>query len=49
MEKVIRIDGMTGKVDTVATGLTTDGAKALVRKLASEDAFGIYTRVVPKD
>ena len=46
MEKVVRICEITGKVTTVATNLTTAEAMALVAKLAKEDTFATYRRVV---
>ena len=46
MEKVIRICEITGKKTTIATNLTTEVAKELVRDLAKEDAYGQYMRVV---
>lgn len=46
MEKVIRICEITGRVTTVATNLTTEEAKALVRERHTEDPFGDYRRVV---
>ena len=46
MEKVVRICEITGKVTTVATNLPTAEAMALVAKLAKEDTFATYHRVV---
>ena len=46
MEKVIRICEITGKKTTIATNLTTEMAKELVKGLAKEDALGQYVRVV---
>ena len=48
MEKVIRICEITGKVSTIATNLTTQEAIDLVRKLAKEDEFASYRRIVNK-
>lgn len=46
MEKVIRICEITGRVTTVATNLTTEEAKALVREKAKEDGLATYRRVI---
>ena len=46
MEKVIRICEITGRVTTIATNLTTEEAKALVREKARADEFGDYRRGV---
>jgi hypothetical protein len=46
MEKVIRICELTGRMTVVATNLTTEEAKALVREKAKADEFGDYRRVV---
>jgi hypothetical protein len=46
MEKVIRICELTGRVTVVATNLTTEQAKALVKERAKADQFGDYRRVV---
>lgn len=46
MEKVIRICEITGRMTTIATNLTTDEAKALVRKLHAEDPYGEYRRAI---
>jgi hypothetical protein len=46
MEKVIRICELTGRMTVVATNLTTEQAKALVRERAKADEFGDYRRVV---
>ena len=47
MEKVIRICEITGRVTVIATNLTTEQAKALIKEKAKEDAFGEYRRVLP--
>ena len=46
MEKVIRICEITGRMTVVATNLTTEEAKALVRERAKADEFGEYRRVL---
>ena len=46
MEKVIRICEITGRVAVVATNLTTEEAKALIRERVKTDEFGEYRRVV---
>lgn len=46
MEKVIRICEITGKVETVAVDLTTNEAIALAKKLAAEDMFATFRRVI---
>lgn len=46
MEKVIRICEITGRMMVVATNLTTEQAKALIREKAKADKFGDYRRVV---
>jgi hypothetical protein len=46
MEKVIRICELTGRMTVVATNLTTDEAKALIKEQAKADEFGDYRRVV---
>lgn len=46
MEKVIRICEITGRVVTIATNLTTEQAKALIRERHAGDPFGDYRRVV---
>ena len=46
MEKVIRICEITGRVTTIATNLTTEEAKALIRERAKADEFGEYRRVL---
>ena len=46
MEKVIRICELTGRMTVVATDLTTEQAKALVKERAKVDEFGDYRRVV---
>ena len=46
MEKVIRICELTGRMTVVATNLTTEQAKALIKERAKADEFGDYRRVV---
>lgn len=46
MEKVIRICEITGAKTTIATNLTTEEAMELVKRLAKEDEFATYMRVV---
>ena len=46
MEKVIRICEITGRKTVVATNLTTEEAKALIRERHAEDPFGDYRRVI---
>jgi hypothetical protein len=46
MEKVIRICEITGRMTVVATNLTAEQAKALVREKAQADKFGEYRRVL---
>jgi hypothetical protein len=46
MEKVIRICEITGRMTVVATNLTTEEAKALIRERAKADEFGEYRRVL---
>ena len=46
MERVIRICEITDRMTVVATNLTTDEAMALVKKLAADDPFATYRRVV---
>jgi hypothetical protein len=46
MEKVIRICEITGRMTVVATNLTTEEARALVRERAKADEFGEYRRVL---
>lgn len=46
MEKVIRICEITGRMTVVATNLTTEEAKALVRERTKADEFGEYRRVL---
>ena len=46
MEKVIRICEITGRVTTIATNLTTEEAKALIRERHAQDPYGEYRRVV---
>jgi hypothetical protein len=48
MEKVIRICEITGRMTVIATNLTTEQAKALIRERKANDAdpFGDYRRVV---
>lgn len=46
MEKVIRICEITGNKTTIATNLTHDEAVNLVKRLAKEDEFATYMRVV---
>jgi hypothetical protein len=48
MEKVIRICELTGRMTVVATNLTTEEAKALVRERAQADPYGEYRRVVAR-
>jgi hypothetical protein len=47
MEKVIRVCEITGKVTTIATGLTAEQAKALIKEKARNDEFGQYLRIAP--
>ena len=46
MEKVIKVCEVTGRVSTVAENLTTEEAKALVRKLMGSDEYASFMRVV---
>ena len=46
MEKVIRICELTGRMTVVATNLTTEQAKDLIRERAKADELGSYRRVV---
>lgn len=46
MEKVIRICEITGRMTVVATNLTTEEAKALIRERHAEDPFGDYRRAI---
>ena len=46
MEKVIRICEITGRMTVIATNLTTDEAKALVRECHAADPFGDYRRAI---
>jgi hypothetical protein len=48
MEKIIRVCEITGRVTTVAEGLTTIEAMNLVRELSREDAYACYMRVVKR-
>ena len=45
MEKVIRICEVTGKVTTIAEGLTSEQAVALIRQLAPADEYASYRRI----
>lgn len=46
MEKVIRICEITGAKTTIAINLTHEEAVALVKRLAKDDEFATYIRVV---
>lgn len=46
MEKVIRICGISGRVITIADGLTTEEAKKIIKEKSQKDPFGEYRRVV---